>query len=296
MAPPVKHSRRPKGFSAALRRAFIDACTLELRALKPGNVHDYAAGHGMSVGDFIASAEAAAAPLCRAGRGVGVRIRDAAAATHAAVGCNTNLGIVLLAAPLLAAAERATGGDLRQALRERLAALSVADAVAAYEGIRIASPAGLGHAESQDVSAAPEVTLREAMALAAGRDRIARQYAADYEDVFAIGVAGLAVARRQGLSPEWAASRIYMAFLAAFPDSHVARKYGAAIAEDVRAEAAPLAARLLAADAPERLVPDLLAFDAALKARGINPGTSADLTVASMLAEALEALLRGAAV
>jgi triphosphoribosyl-dephospho-CoA synthase len=293
MAPPVKPSRWPKGFSASLHRAFIDACKLELRALKPGNVHDYAAGHGMSVGDFVTSAEAAAAPLCRARRGVGARIRDAAAATHAAVGCNTNLGILLLAAPLLAAAERAMGVDLRQGLRDTLAALTVADAVATYDGIRIASPAGLGRAESQDVSAAPEVTLREAMALAAGRDRIARQYAADYEDVFTLGVAGLAVARRQGLAPEWAASRIYMAFLAAFPDSHVARKYGTAVAEDVRAEAAPLAARLLATDAPERLVPDLLAFDAALKARGINPGTSADLTVASLLAGALETMLGG---
>jgi triphosphoribosyl-dephospho-CoA synthase len=178
-------------------------------------------------------------------------------------------------------------------LRKTLAELTVADAVAAYEGIRIASPAGLGRAESQDVSAAPEVTLRESMALAAGRDRIARQYATNYEDVFAIGVSGLAAARRQGLAPEWAASRIYMAFLAAFPDSHVARKYGAAVAEEVRTEAAPLAARLRAADAPERLVPDLLVFDAALKARGINPGTSADLTVASLLAEALETMLGG---
>src|SRR5580704_12120833 len=125
--------RRPRGFSESLRRAFIEVCTLELRALKPGNVHDYAAGHGMSVGDFVTSAEAAATPLCRARHGVGARIRDAAAATRAAVGCNTNLGILLLAAPLLAAAKRADGTDLRGALHETLASLTIADAVAAYE-------------------------------------------------------------------------------------------------------------------------------------------------------------------
>jgi triphosphoribosyl-dephospho-CoA synthase len=282
--------RRPKGFSASLRRAFIDACTLELRALKPGNVHDYAAGHGMSVGDFVKSADAAAAPLCRTGRAVGVRIRDAASATHAAVGCNTNLGILLLTAPLLAAAERATGSELRRALRETVAALTIADAVAAYAAIRLANPAGLGRAESQDVSAAPDVTLGEAMAMAAGRDRIARQYATSYEDVFAIGVAGLAAARRRGLPPAWAASRIYMGFLAAFPDSHVSRKFGDAVAEELRESAAPLAARIAATDTPDRLTPDLLAFDAALKARGINPGTSADLTVASLLADILETM------
>jgi triphosphoribosyl-dephospho-CoA synthase len=287
--------RRSKGFPSSLRRAFRDACTLELRALKPGNVHDYAAGHGMSVGDFLESAEAAAEPLCRAGRAVGERIRDAAAATHAAVGCNTNLGILLLAAPLLAAAERAEPGDLRGALRETLTALTIADAVAAYEAIRLASPGGLGRAESQDVAASPDVTLRAAMALAAGRDRIARQYVSDYEDVFAIGVAGLAAARRQGLSPDWAASRVYMTFLAAFPDSHVARKFGDAVADEVRLSAAPLAARIAEIDEPARLAPDLLAFDAALKGRGINPGTSADLTVASLLADALETIVRDAA-
>jgi triphosphoribosyl-dephospho-CoA synthase len=287
-------SRRPKDASASLRRAFIDACTLELRALKPGNVHDYAAGHGMSVDDFLKSAEVAAEPLCRAGSAVGARIRDAAMATQAAVGCNTNLGILLLAAPLLAAAERAAPDGLRSALRATLAGLTVADADAAYEAIRLANPGGLGRAESQDVLASPDVTLRAAMALAADRDRIARQYVGDYEDVFAIGVAGLAAAHRQGLTPEWAASRIYLQFLAAFPDSHVARKFGGSVADEVREAAVPLAARMAATGEPASFAPELLAFDAMLKARGINPGTSADLTVASLLADALETMLRGA--
>jgi triphosphoribosyl-dephospho-CoA synthase len=286
--------QRPRDFPSSLRRAFTDACTLELRALKPGNVHDYAAGHGMSVGDFVRSAAAAAEPLCRSGSTVGERIRDAAAATRATVGCNTNLGILLLAAPLIAAAEQATPGDLRGALHETLAALTIADAVAAYEAIRLANPGGLGRAGSQDVSAVPDVTLGAAMALAAERDRIARQYGTDYEDIFAIGVGGLTAARRQGLSPAWTVSRTYMEFLSAFPDSHVARKFGGGVAEGVRLDAAPLADRMTTIDDPARLAPDLLAFDTALKKRGINPGTSADLTVASILADALETMSRSA--
>src|SRR5690348_16125347 len=119
----------------ARRAAFIAACALELRALKPGNVHVHAAGHGMTVDDFTRSAEAAADPLCRPGAAVGERIRAAVAATRAAVGVNTNLGIVLLAAPLLAAAERAGPPGLRTALAETLSGLTVADAVAAYEAI-----------------------------------------------------------------------------------------------------------------------------------------------------------------
>src|SRR5258708_40123989 len=92
--------------AAALREAFRAACAGELRALKPGNVHVHAGGHGMTVADFERSAEVAAAPLCRPGAAVGARIRDAVAATRAAVSVNTNLGIVLLAAPLLAAPQR----------------------------------------------------------------------------------------------------------------------------------------------------------------------------------------------
>lgn len=272
----------------ALRAAFLAACEGELRALKPGNVHVHADGHGMTPDDFRASARAASEPLCRPGMPVGERIHAAIAATRAAVSCNTNLGIVLLAAPLLAAAERARPGGFRATLRESLAALSVADAVSAYAAIRLADPGGLGRVDAQDVARTPTVTLRQAMDLAAARDRVARQYVTDYEDIFAIGVAGLAAAERAGTMPEWATSGIYMQFLAAFPDSHVARKHGPTAAEELRLEASAVAVSLTRADDPEQLAPTLLAFDAALKRRGINPGTSADLTVASLLARAIE--------
>src|SRR6185312_12959103 len=158
-----------------LQQAYIDACRLELRALKPGNVHVASEGHGMTVAQFEASALASAPPLAAPSKPVGERIRDAVAATHAAVGCNTNLGIVLLAAPLLATAERAGAGGLRPTLAATLADLTVADAAAAYEAIRLAGPAGLGRADAQDVQQAPTVDLRQAMTLAADRDRIARQ-------------------------------------------------------------------------------------------------------------------------
>ena len=80
--------------------------------------------------------------------------------------------------------------------------------------------------------------------------------------------------------------------LARLPDSHVLRKYGAEAAETVRREAARALARLDAGTDPEQLVPELLAWDAALKRRGLNPGTSADLTVAVIFAWRLRNGLR----
>jgi triphosphoribosyl-dephospho-CoA synthase len=263
-------------------RAFLDACDTELAAMKPGNVHVHRAGHGMTVEDFRTSARVAAEPLCiPPRRPIGVRIRDAVAATRAAVGCNTNLGIVLLAAPLIAAAETAPdGAALHTCIQSVLDGLTIEDAAAAYEAIRIASPAGLGSAAAQDVAAPPTVTLRAAMALAADRDRVARQYATGYEDVFSLGVAGMDTLLAAGYDPAWAAALVHMDFLASFPDSHIARKYGAATAEAVRAEAAALRRHA----GPEELMEAFRNFDSTLKERGINPGTSADLTVASLLA------------
>ena len=160
-ARPSAASRDPTG----LRRAFLRACRTELEALKPGNVHIHADGHGMTVRDFLLSAEAAAGPLCATRQSVGARIRSAVEASWAAVPLNTNLGIVLLVAPLLAAAER-NEGSLRNSLGAVLDQLTVSDAVAAFVAIRRANPAGLGRAETQDVGTAPTVSLLEAMRLA----------------------------------------------------------------------------------------------------------------------------------
>ena len=85
--------------------AYIEACLAELDAPKPGNVHRFAPGHRMEVEDFVRSAEASAAPIASRGARVGTRVRAAVDETLKAVGQNTNLGIILLCAPLAAAAE-----------------------------------------------------------------------------------------------------------------------------------------------------------------------------------------------
>jgi triphosphoribosyl-dephospho-CoA synthase len=272
----------------AIRQAYLGACRTELRALKPGNVHDYAGGHGMSVADFEASAEASASAIAAPGLRVGERILEAIGRTRAVVGCNTNLGIVLLAAPLASARLADRDGPLRPAVQRVLAGLDRDDAERAFEAIRLAAPGGLGDSPRHDVRDPATVGLREAMAAARGRDRIAEQYADGFADIFDMGVPTLAAATARWGDEAWAASVTYMTFLVAFPDSHVARKCGPAAAQALRRRIAPLAAALAAASDPQSLVPEMLRLDAALKEEGINPGTSADLTVASLLAQRLE--------
>lgn len=270
---------------AEIAARFRAACEAELDALKPGNVHRHAAGHGMTVADFVRSAEVSAPHVADPWLGVGARVLAAVEATRAACGQNTNLGILLLAAPLAAAAQ--AGGGLRPALEHVLAGLDHEDAMLAYRAIRLASPGGLGRSDRHDVATEPAVTLLAAMRAAADRDRIARQYVTGFKDVFAIGVATLGRLRRMGWPEPWAMAATYLAFLGAFPDTHIVRKHGLAAATEVRAEGRRLDRLLRGAPDPQAAQADLLASDATLKARGINPGTSADLSVASHFAAAL---------
>ncbi|MEJ8838869.1 triphosphoribosyl-dephospho-CoA synthase [Ramlibacter sp. AN1133] len=279
------------------RRAFLRACALDVQVRKPGNVSIASPGHGMQAAHFKASAAAAAGPISSAGARVGERIEVAVRAAWQATRCNTNLGIVLLCAPLLAAFERCGAGGpdaLRAAVSQVLEALDVEDARAAYRAIALARPGGLGSAPEQDVAQAPSVGLREAMALAAHRDRIAWQYLHAYPDVFELGLPAFTVARSagaaQGLGAGAAAGRamqaVFLEFVAGMPDSHIVRKHGDAVAQCVIGEAAQWRARARAGAVLDEDAA-FAAWDEQLKARGLNPGTSADLCVAVALAAAL---------
>ncbi len=130
---------------------------------------------------------------------------------------------------------------------------------------------------------------------AADRDRIAWQYANNFADVFDLGLPLLEAAIQRHADVRWAMLTTYLGFLSAFPDSHILRKLDAETADEVRHKAAALQASLQAADHPAQLLSDLLAWDAALKAKRINPGTSADLTVATLFAHRLRTILPSAA-
>ena len=283
-----------------LAQAFVAACEAELQAPKPGNVHIFADGHGMAAQDFIDSARAAAPFIAAPGAGVGERILGAMRATWSVVGQNTNLGIVLLCAPLAKAGQNLAkenitkpdgqAVDLRAETSRVLEALDVADAEAAFRAISLAQPAGLGAVAEHDVAGPASTTLLDAMRAAQDRDRIGYQYAHGFVDIFEIGHPALTRARRVGADAETATLLIYLAFLAAFPDSHIARKHGVDAAEAVRRETERRFAPLAGAGR-DALFAEALDWDAALKSRGLNPGTSADLTVATLFVDRLSAIL-----
>jgi triphosphoribosyl-dephospho-CoA synthase len=94
-------------FNAQVAAAAQLACLLEASAAKPGNVSPGVHFGDTTYEDFLASAAAIGPPLGAAGtNALGTTIRRAVQATRRWTSVNTNLGIVLLLAPLARAAGR----------------------------------------------------------------------------------------------------------------------------------------------------------------------------------------------
>jgi triphosphoribosyl-dephospho-CoA synthase len=264
------------------------ACIWEATARKPGNVHRFRDFGDTSYVDFLVSAAAMAPALDRArGRRVGETVLEAVRATRSMVGTNTNLGIALLFAPLAAVPAHR---DLRSGVLDVLEKLDVDDARFVYEAIRLAAPAGLGQVPQQDLSQVPTVDLRQAMALAADRDLVARQYVNGFHEVLYDGVQALE--RGLGSSIEQAIVLCHLELMAKYPDSLIARKRGLAEAE----ESSRRARHVLDlgwpdASASQAAIADL---DSWLRAEGNsrNPGTTADLVAASLFAVLREGIIK----
>jgi triphosphoribosyl-dephospho-CoA synthase len=244
------------------------ACVLEATGRKPGNVTRFHDFDDLTYLDFVLSACAIAPVLERTPElGVGPAILEAIRATRRFVTTNTNLGIVLLLAPLAATPREQ---PIRDGIDPVLSGLTVADSRAAFEAIRLANPGGLGEAPEQDVRGKPTLPLQQAMALAADRDLIARQYANGFREVFEIGVPEL-----QSGPVEQALIRCQLRLMSVCIDSHIARKCGLAAAEEVRRRAATVEV----SDAKA-----IARFDSWLRHDGhrLNPGSTADLVAACL--------------
>ncbi len=256
------------------------ACIWEATARKPGNVHRYHDFNDTGYVDFIASAAAIAPVLADAGNhSVGETILEAVLRTREVARANTNLGIILLLAPL---ARAEPWPDGRSGVSAVLEAQTIDDAALAYQAIVLAGAGGLGQAREQDVHDVPTVTLREAMALAADRDGIARQYVNDFVDVFDHGAPAILAGIERAGCLEGGIIHAHLHLMSLLPDTLIARKRGVAEAE----ESARRAAAVLTAGWPRasagRMA--LVELDAWLREQEHqrNPGTTADLIAASL--------------
>jgi triphosphoribosyl-dephospho-CoA synthase len=283
------------------------ACLLEVSAPKPGNVNRLNDFADARFADFVISAIAIGPAMEGAARaGVGQTIWKAIRDTQRLVRSNTNLGMVLLLAPLVKAcaythlslAERkararcqrqecrppttVSNADLRESLAHVLATLSIEDAQRAYSAIRAARPGGLGKSSRADVASEPTITLFQAMALAQERDAIAREYVTDFAITFETSYPALEDAWHAAGDLSTAIVQAHLTTLAHVPDTLIARKRGTEIADQVSRWASDVleAGGVFTAQGQAKLAE----LDRALRDDGhtLNPGTTADLTAAAI--------------
>jgi triphosphoribosyl-dephospho-CoA synthase len=322
LAPNVSRETSTVPHALALEECVRRACVLEATARKPGNVHPES--DPAAYDDLLRSANAIAPVIAQAEtQGLGATVLEAIRATRRVVDHNTNLGIVLLLAPMAAVPRDV---PLEEGIDEVLARTTRRDARDVYEAIRLAEPGGLGRVPRQDVSKRPTCTLVGAMRLAADRDLVAAQYCDGFsevldEGVLALQAAILAAQLRAGGDPHSSLTapgkqqgrpalptppaqvaanasletfaggpldegiiHFYLYLLSRYLDSLIFRKCGIRAAKQV----ARRASAVLAAGGPatDLGTQRLAEFDAWLRADGNrrNPGTTADLVAACLFA------------
>jgi triphosphoribosyl-dephospho-CoA synthase len=269
--------------AANIQECVHRACLLEATAQKPGNVHPGASFEHLAYKDFVASADAIASVLANTrDLGVGKSILESVKATRNVCEHNTNLGIILLLAPLTAVP---TDVSLPEGIEAVLSGLTRDDAEHTYEAIRLAQPRGLGTAGSADVTASsPDGTLAEVMSQAADRDAVAWQYTSNFKTVLHDAVTTLNASSR--FEEDWEQAIIYLQLklIARDGDTDIARKCNSIDAHESKRRAMSV----LRAGWPMTMEgrSRIREFDRWLRAKGSkrNPGTTADLVTAGVFA------------
>lgn len=258
---------------------------------KPGNVDRHRDLSNLGFEHFLAGTIGAEPGLeaAAAGDRIGAAFETAVAGMAEATGRNTHFGSLLLLVPLVAATE---AGSIRpDAVDEVVTETTVADAAdfyRAFEYVDVAVGDPPSDAPDLDVrrgsDAVPAVesrgiTLAEVMERSTPGDGVAREWTTGFERTFEtadriLGSEGAILDR---------AADAFLALLATDLDTLVVTRHGEAVAREVRERAADLRGGSRAA---------IESFAADLVERGINPGTTADVTAAGLYV----ALTRGASV
>lgn len=252
---------------------------------KPGNVDRHRDLPDLHFEHFLAGSVGAARGLRLAERGapVGESFEAAVHGMSLQSGGNTQFGCLLLLVPLVEAAAEADDLLTRDDANSVVESTTVEDAAGfyrAFEHVDVAVEDPPADADTLDVRRGADVipvleerclTLRDVMALSAERDANAREWIDGFPRVFE---AAEHIHSHDGPVTDRAAAA-FLSLLAESPDTLVAVQHGDTVAEEVRERAA----EILEQGSPSN---EIAAFADELVSRGVNPGTTADLTAAAV--------------
>jgi len=217
-------------------------------------------------------------------------------------GGNTNLGSVLLLAPLSVAAGAAsslgmmTPGGIRKEVDRVVHGTTARDAVKVYEAINVARPGDLRPVSELDVNSEVSrnqilernIPLYKILEISSSWDNISKELVSDMRVTFEIGHPTFVKTLGETQDINIATVHTFLAILSKELDSLVVRKKGESAARDLSKRAKEiLDAGGLASGRGKRMVQS---FDEDLAKEGnrLNPGTTADLTCSSIMVALLE--------
>ncbi|MCA9140526.1 MAG: triphosphoribosyl-dephospho-CoA synthase [Planctomycetales bacterium] len=271
------------------------ACLIEATAPKAGNVFPGRDFADLTYRDFVNAAEITSAALANYGS-FSLRVNHASSTISKRIGTNVNLGILLLIGPLVEADspdQMPPGKGARQSrsgLRERvggvLHSMTADDAKLLYDAINVSVPGGMGKSEEMDLAGPPPANFCDAMRAAASRDRIARNYANGFSDLFDVVLPAVHESIMSESDLLGGVALAHLRLLASEPDTLIARKFGLSVAREVQRRADFDHHDLDARESFDQFL-RTAAVDQSGQSSNINPGTTAD-----MIAAALYVLLR----
>ena len=271
-----------------LKKQIKFVCDTEMKSLKPGNVHKFSEGPGMNVKDFFKSSLIISKCLTKNNLDLGKKILNSVNEIQKKVKKNTNLGIILMLSPIVTVVQKEgiiSKEKLLRKIRFLIKKQNVKNSIPIFKAISLTTPGGLGFSQKYDVNELPKTNLYKAMEFSKKRDLIARQYYNGFKDIFDTGVPAYKKFYNKWGKINWALTGVYLTFLKKFNDSHIARNKGNKIARSIKKEAKKYYFFLKRNKSLTKIKKELLIFDKKLKSKGINPGTIADLTVATFLFE-----------
>jgi len=247
------------------------AMMLEVTAFpKPGNVdrcHDF---KDTTLEHFLASVILVRPALEKArepGARVGEVILDAVVRTNVHSGGNTHFGAFILLVPLV------MGRDIPGAVTV-VHATTVDDAVSFYRAfgmtqVRVLSTDELdiNDPEAADILKSRNMTLYDVMEHSAGNDMVAREWAKG----FAATRKGADLLQQHGNGRKSIVTT-FLELLASDPDTFVAKKHGAGVAGRIQQMAQEVCSGTR----------DITEFDQECIDSGVNPGSTADIMIASI--------------
>lgn len=252
---------------------------------KPGNVDRHRDLEDLRFEHFLVGAVGARDGLEMAANGsaVGAAFERAVAGMAAQRGGNTQFGSLLLLVPLVRAAREDLSQPVVEAVCEDTTVADAADFYRAFDHVDVFVDDPPADMEPLDVRRGSDavpvleergLTLLDIMSRSVPGDDVAREWVEGFERTFR---AAERLAAADGPLGDRTAA-VFLSELAERPDTLVANRSGEAVAREVTDRAAELVKR----DALETDPEAVEVFAEELVARGVNPGTTADIAAAGL--------------